>query len=251
MKIFYVFLFFFFHTSASSQNLVYNDQEIKILIKSGLDKTYNFEFDSAEKIYAQVKVKYPLNPAYNFLMALNSYWKMFYFNNYKEKSSEYLKFLEDALQQTEQLDKIAHNNPETIFFYLAIHSSFALYFVQNKEKMKAVGSAKKTYDNIRNGYPLKEKYAELYFSSGIYDFYREQYPITHPVYKSFLWMFAPGSKQKGLQELLMASKYSVFSRTEAKFYLVMILLKYENDPTGALLHADGLIKQYPKNMNFL
>lgn len=236
---------------AKAQDFVYYDKEIRDVIKAGLDKSYNFEFDAAEKIYQEVRIKYPRNPAYNFLMAMNCYWKMFYFNNYKEKSSEYIDLLEKALDQTEELAEKSKNNPEAIFFFLAIHSSFALYHVQNKENFKAITSAKKTYDYIREGYPLKEKYTELYFSAGIYDFYREQYPETHPGYKSVLWMFAPGSKEKGIEELEIATRTTVFSQTEARYFLVLILLKYQNVAALALPHAEYLIKKFPKNTNFL
>lgn len=251
MNIHLLTFLFLISLTAQSQQYVYDDKHMRETIREGLDKSYNFEFEEAEKLYAEVKKKYPDNPAYNLLMSMNSYWKMFYFNNYNEKSKEYINYLENALQQTEKLDLKSKDHPETIFFFLAIHSSFALYHVQNKENLKAIGSAKKTYDYIRDGYPLKEKYAELNFSAGIYDFYREQYPETHPVYKTVLWMFAPGSKQKGLGELELASKTAVFTQTEAEYYLTLILLKYQGQPEAALHHAEALVKKYPRNFNFI
>lgn len=234
----------------SGQELVYKDEKTSALIKYGLDKMYNLEFEESEKTFAEVRKKYPKNPAYEFLMAMNTYVKMFANNTYKEKSAENLNYLLLALEKTKALDKKYPNNAEVIFYYMSIYSSITLYYSQRKETMKAINYAKKTYDYLRTGYSLKDTYHELYFSAGIYDFYREQYPETHPGYKSFMWLFAEGGRTKGVKELEFASNNALFTRTEAHAYLTTINIKYLTNFTNAATHAEYLHKKFPNNLIF-
>ncbi len=245
--IFYVFTLF----PSGSQDLVYNDVKTCAQIKHGLDKMYNFEFDESEKIFLEIKKKYPTSPSYDFLMSMNGFLKVIYFNTYKEKSKENLNWLLLALEKTKKLEAKYPKNPEVIFFYMSIYSSITLYYSQQKETMKSINYAKKTYDYLRDGYTLKDTYHELYFSSGIYDFYRQQYPETHPNYRSFMWLFAEGNKAKGIKELEVAANSSIFTRIEAHSYLGLIRVKYLSLPRIALPHTEYLHINYPRNLNFL
>lgn len=221
------------------------------VIQNGLDKTYNFEFEEAENFFKQVKNKYPQNPAYNFLMAVNTFWKILYLNKYKEQSDLYVFYLDAALKQTEKLFEKDPHSIEGSFFSMVIYSSFTLYHSRNKNNFKTLNTAKVTYDYMKKGFKLVEKFPDFYFSSGIYDFYVVQYPETNPFFKPFMWFFASGDKQRGIKELELASKQSVFMKTEATGYLANILLKYESKPHLALIHTEKLATKYPNNYFFL
>lgn len=239
-----------FSILATAQELVYKDEKTCALIKHGLDNMYNLEFEVSEKTFAEVQKKYPQNPAYDFLMAMNTFVKMYANNTYKEKSIENFNYLLKALDKTKILEKKYPNNPEVIFFYMSVYSSITLYYSQRKETLKAISYAKKTYDYLRQGYEMKDTYHELYFSAGIYDFYREQYPETHPVYKSFMWLFAEGSKIKGVKELQYAADNALFTRTEAHGYLTTVHIKYLSNFKEAASHAEYLHKKFPNNLIF-
>ncbi|TAH25597.1 MAG: hypothetical protein EAZ07_06630 [Cytophagales bacterium] len=247
-KLILLFIFAFNSQNAKSQNLIHKDEIISLVIKQGLDKMYNLEFEESEKIFLEIKKKYPNNPAYDFLMAMNTFIKMYTNNTYKEKSAENLNYLLASLEKTKKLDALHPNDPEVIFFYMSIYSSITLYYSQRKETIKAINFAKKTYDFLRQGYNLKNQYNELYFSAGIYDFYREQYPETHPVYKSFMWLFAPGDKIKAIKELEYAAQNAVLTKTEAHSYLTTISIKYLSNYENAAHHASYLHKNYPNNL---
>jgi tetratricopeptide (TPR) repeat protein len=251
MKYSLTLIIYFFINILNAQELVYKDEEICKSIKKGLDKMYNFEFTEAESIFADIKKKYPANPAYDFLMAMNCFIKMYANNTYTEKSLEYFEWLNSTIEKNTKLEIKYPNNPEVIFYYMSAYSSMTLYYAQRKETMKALGYAKKTYDYFKQGYQLKEQYHELYFSAGIYDFYREQYPETHPVYKSFMWLFSPGDKAKGIKQLKYAADNTIFTSTEAHFFIMLLNIKYESQFKDAAIHGAYLHKKYPRNLNYL
>lgn len=60
----------------------------------------------------------------------------------------------------------------------------------------------------------------------------------------------PGDKQKGLDQLTLASQQSLFSRVEATLYLTHILTDYENRASEALPYLAQLARQYPNNPFF-
>jgi tetratricopeptide (TPR) repeat protein len=235
---------------ATGQSML-KDEQIKETILQALNYTYNFEFDKADETIEEIKTAYPTHPAANFLKALNLYWRMYYFNSFKENSGEYLKYLDAALQQAQA--RISKNNkdPEGIFFSLTIYSSLAQYHSQMKETMKAVTCAKKTYEYIKTGFNLKDVFNEFYFTTGLYDFYVEQFPETNPVFKPFMVFFSPGGKEKGIKELEIAASEALFSRTEANHYLANIYLRYMNTPENAINYTTLLYNLYPNNLYFL
>lgn len=228
-----------------------NDEATYKIIKDGLEKTYNFEFDAAENFYSQVKTIYPNHPAYDFLIAANLYWEMLYYDNYKEKSDEYFSHLNKALTLAEKFLEKNSKDVEGLFFTMAVESSLALYYAERKENLKTISHAKKAYSAMKEGFTLKEKYVDFYFSTGIYNYYVVQYPETHPVYKPFMFFFAKGNKEKGIKELIFSSEHGVFSSTEALHYLTNIFLKYENQPEKAVKYSQSLVSRYPNNYYFI
>ena len=66
---------------------------------------------------------------------------------------------------------------------------------------------------------LPTYYSDFYFFTGVYNYYREAYPEAYPVYKPLALLFPKGSKTKGLEDLLIASKNSIFLKAEAFSFL--------------------------------
>jgi hypothetical protein len=228
-----------------------DDKDIQEVIKNGLNKTYNFEFKAAEKLYNQVAKKYPEHPAYSFLIASNLFWEMLYEDSYKENSQEYFKYLETSLTLA---NKYLEKNPkdiEGVFFTMAVESCMAIYFAERGDKGKAMGHAKKAYGSMKEGFILKNKYVDFYFSSGLYDYFVVEYPESHPAYKPFMIFFSKGDKTRGILELENCVKNGVFSKTESLHYLCNIFLKYENEPSRSITYTQQLINQYPDNYYFV
>ncbi|MBX9850178.1 MAG: tetratricopeptide repeat protein [Cytophagaceae bacterium] len=251
MKSFFYILLFLLPLISHGQKSMLNDTEIHKTIKKGLDKTYNFEFESAKTVYAEVKARYPDHPAYDFLMASQLYWEMYYYDSHKEQSANYFSHLQQSLSKA---SKYLEKNPkdiEGIFFSMAVESSFALYFAERREYMKCLGHAKRAYAAMKEGFTLKEKYVDFYFSTGLYDYFVVQYPETNPVYKPFMVFFAKGNKQRGITELEHAAIHGVFSPTESLHYLANIYLKYENNYQKALTYSQQLATKYPDNYYFI
>ncbi len=118
-------------------------------------------------------------------------------------------------------------------------------------RMAALGESKKAFGFMKQGFKLKEKYPEFYLTTGLYNFYVEQYPEDHPMLKPFMWFFADGDKELGLQQLEIASRKGIFTKTEALYYLTHIYQRYRADPAKSLEFSQKLVSSYPKNLLFV
>jgi hypothetical protein len=130
------------------------------------------------------------------------------------------------------------------------HGLLAQYYGEQGRTFKAVSEAKKAYNGVMKGIDSKNEYIEFYFSSGIYNYYREKYPEMHPIYKPFVWVFRSGDIENGLEEMKYAAQKAPLSKVEAAHYLAYVYLRYEEKPELALVIMDNLVKSYPNNAYF-
>lgn len=104
---------------------------------------------------------------------------------------------------------------------------------------------------MKKGFDLLNKYPEFYFSTGLYNYYVEQYPENHPVVKPFMFFFADGDKELGLKQMDLGVNTGIFTRTEAAYWLAYIYIKHESKPLKALQYTQKLIAKYPENIHYI
>ncbi len=140
--------------------------------------------------------------------------------------------------------------PKPISFMLSAHGLLALYENEDGNTFKAAGQAKNAYSYLKRGFDLLEAYPDFYFSTGLYNYYREKYPELRPAYRPFMWFFRNGDTVLGIKQLDTAVRKSLFLEVEAADYLTHIYLFYEDRPGQALPYARRLVNDYPDNLYF-
>jgi tetratricopeptide (TPR) repeat protein len=226
------------------------DEKNKELTLKGLDFLYNQQFDQANDLLNSVKNAYPLHPVRYLLNAIQLQWEYIPI----DKNPDALKKYTAELYKCISASKIIYKNPkykkEATFFLLATHGFIALSYNYQKEYFEAASEAKKAHSYFNEGKKYKNENPEFLFASGLYNFYRVQYPESHPMAKPVMMFFEDGNKKLGLQELENSYKKSIFSRTEAALYLVSINIKYESNFKKALTYSTILNSKYPNNYIF-
>lgn len=224
------------------------DEAAKNHIKQGMDKLYNMEFTEADQHFQKVKNAYINHPVGELLHAIQIQWQNMPVEKNPIALNKYLTALEKSKKQAENLYKEGKYKEEATFFLIATYGYIALSYNYQKEYSKAVLEAKQAYGYLKEG--MKYKNPDFLFTTGLYNFYRIQYPETHPVVKPVMLFFEGGNKALGLQQLESAIQKATFSREEAAIYLTNIYLKYQNDRPKALHTAAYLGKKYPNNKLF-
>jgi len=250
MKYRVIFFIFCSVFKAYSQGSLIDQPTSLAVVKKGLYYIYNTETRKAEQYIHLVEELMPKHPVAPMMRALNINWSS---NPVESDSEEFRKlsgFLQLALDRTKDY---LHKDPddiEAVFFAIVIYGWLAQFYDEDGHTFKALNAAKKAYQYMKVGFDLLDRDPEFYFSTGLYNYYRVQYPESNPVYKPFVWFFRSGNKELGLQQLDHASKEATFTSAEAAMYLAHIYLRYENKPQTAVKYSGDLVNRFPRNMFF-
>jgi tetratricopeptide (TPR) repeat protein len=238
----------FLLASAFAQAQVLQDAETVQWLHQGIDKMYNYEFAAAEPVFEKVRQRYPQHPVYPMLKALETSLKYVPLGNNAAVINTYRNYLNDVVKKAEMLLDKNEKDAEGVFFAMSAHGFLALSYAEEDKTTAAVGEARKTYGYLKDGRKMVEQYADFYSPTGVYNYYVEQYPETHPIVKPFMIFFADGDKALGLKQLEIAGQRGIFTKTEALFFLIQIYIKHEQKPAKALTFSQQLIAKYPNNI---
>lgn len=249
MRVYFLLIFLiFFNLSGNCQFL--EDKLAKTTTIKGLDFLYNQQFVEAEETFAKIKKDYSKHPVSFLLSAIQLQWQFLPIDKNPIALKKYIEELQKCIAASKALHKIPEYKKESTFFLLAAHGFIALTYNYNRNYLEAATEAKKAYSYFIEGKKYKIENPEFMFASGLYNYYRVQYPENHPITKPIVLFFENGNKNQGLLDLDNAVKLSIFSRTEAALYLTNINIKYESNFKNALRFSEGLSSKYPNNIIF-
>jgi hypothetical protein len=126
-----------------------------------------------------------------------------------------------------------------------------MFYDDNDLIMEIIPLTKSTYTHLRHAFDLTSDCTDLYYFTGLYNYYREGYPNVFPIYKSLLLPFPSGDMAKGINELKTASVNAVVLRAQSYSLLSSIYLNFENNYTQSLYYWQTLHDQYPENVYYL
>ncbi len=245
LAFFFLFLCYPLIGQKSLSNLPNSDSIVSEISKS----LYNQDYDGTKIKIDQLSKQLPEHPIVDLLYALNIVWKTIPDGNPKE-FPEMERHLKNSIEKAELILDFNKEDVESTFFLLMAHGLLAQYYGEQGSSFKAISEAKRAYNSVIKGIDMKEQYHEYYFSSGLYNYFREKQPQLHPVYKTFVWIFRSGSIEKGIAQLKYARKNAVLSKVEAGHYLAYIYMRNENDPEAAKVILNELLDEYPNNTYF-
>lgn len=222
------------------------DEEAKKTVEKVLHWHYNNNETKARTEIQKLKPKYSKHPIYPLLMSMTLLGEL----SEEAKAEEYMAYLDLAEIQSYALLEENPNDIEGMFFAMTTHSYKALFYSEQNNYLKAVGEAQRTYRYIKKAYDLTDKFPEFLLSVGLYNFYREQYPETHPAVKPLIGIFKNGDRALGLQQLQKCVEKTTFTRPEALSYITHIYLKYENDYSKGLKYGKIAFDEFSKNPYF-
>lgn len=235
----------------SLQAQVLTDPVLQQTILKALDNIYGGDFAEADNQIRQLRTRYPQHPAGPLLRAVQLYWQYIPLNQNRNAPAQYVQACEQALALAQKRLKNDENEPEGVFFALTAHSYLALKHHNDDELMKAVNEARRTYGYMKQGFELTDKNPEFYLTTGLYNYYVEQYPIDHPIVKPMMWFFRSGNRPLGFRQLEMANRRATFTRNEAAYFIAHIYLTHENAPNRATIWLKSLSERFPANPVFL
>lgn len=227
-----------------------NDPAAQQTVVRALDHIYNMEFAQADALIRQLQTRYPQHPVAFMLRATQLDIQHLPLADNKGAMAQFGQAVGEGMTLSKRMLDKNEADPEGIFFMLSSYSYMASLYHNQGESLKAVGESKKAYNYLRSGAKLLDKQSDFYFTTGLYNYYVERYPVDHPIVRPFMFFFADGDMPLGLKQMDIATRKAVFMRPVANYYLAHILLKHESNPVKASAYTSYLVEKYPKNPLF-
>ena len=244
-----ILLSIIFNASTANAQLL-NDTISLNLIKKNIDYIYNYQFNEAQLIYSKIQKSNPGHPVTFLLRGLQTYWK-----NYPMlPNTPARKAFEKDLSQCIQVSK-KNTNPkyeaEYLMYNICARGLLLKYFEENGLTVDVIPLASSTYEYLCKSFKFTNKYSDLYFFTGVYNYYREAYPNAFPVYKTLAFLFPHGNTKTGLKEIQLAAQNGIVLRAESLSLLSGIYMSFENNFTQAVKLSKVLHDIYPNNDMYL
>lgn len=221
------------------------------LVLKALDYAYNMEFAEADGLIRQLQTRYPQHPVGFILRASQVELQNLPLSENKAATAQFTQAIEQGMVLAKRMLDKNEKDPEAVFFMLTCHSYMAALYNNRGDVLKAVGEARKTYGYLRDGFKLMDKNPDFYFTTGLYNYYVERYPLDHPIVKPFMLFFADGNIELGIKQMDIATKKALFMRPVANYYVSHLLLKHESSPARAAGYTGYLVDKYPNNPLFV
>lgn len=229
---------------------VLTDPAAQQTVQRVLDNIYSMEFTQADEQIRQIRARYPQHPIGPILLATKLELQYVPIHENPTAKAQFIQAVGQGLDLSKRLLDRNDKDPEGIFFALTAHSYLAALYNNQNETIKAVGESRKSYGYLKDGFRLMDKNPDFYFTTGLYNYYVERYPIDHPVVRPFMVFFDDGDMALGLKQMEIAAKRALFMRAGANYYLAHVLLKHETQPGRAVAFTKYLADKYPNNPLF-
>ncbi len=247
MKIKRVFIVILITLNGIIHAQIFSDSALIKEIKIEVDNIYNFEFEQPEKFNKLLQHEKPDHPVSSLFNALLIYWENFPVHPESEFNDSLVMNLTRTIDRAQIILDANENDTEGIFFNLIARLFLIEYYADNGLTSKVIPYISKTYKMLTLGNNLKETISDFYFSSGLYNYYREAYPKSHPVYKPVTCFFPDGNMELGLKQLDFCGRESVFLAAESISFLSYIYINFEKNYIAGHKYALMLNNKYPNN----
>lgn len=229
-----------------SKSQILKDPSAVELIRKCVDNIYNFKFDEANSLREKVTRAYPGHPVDHLLRAMLLYWENYPMIPSSPACESYQQILEESIKKSESFNP--SDSAEYILSNICSRGLLLLHYSENNLSSDVFPLAKSSYKYIRLAFDFTDTYDDFYFFTGVYNYYREAYPDAYPIYKPFAMLFPKGNRNKGLNELQIASKKSIILKAEAALFLAAAYQTFENDFLSSMKYSRDLHEHYPANL---
>jgi len=240
--IFLIFLFIIGNKPVTAQTSKYDS-----LITAGIKQIYSIRFEKADSTFNIVRRNYPNKIEGKFFDAMIVWWKIMLDMNNEQYDEIFLNKLDDVIDFCDSLLDKDENNIDAVFFKGGALGFKGRLQSLRHEWFKAALNGKEALPLVFRAYEIDSTNVDVQLGFGIYNYYAEVIPKKYPFVKPLMLFFPKGNKKKGLEELIFAADKSHYAKYEARFFLMYIYYKFEENYNQALFYANELINEFPNN----
>ncbi|HOX22793.1 MAG TPA: hypothetical protein PLL10_04955, partial [Elusimicrobiales bacterium] len=218
--------------------------------ENGIKAMYALDFKGAEEEFRWLLVSGPAHPAGSLALACLLWWRMSQNFDVEQKpfelESDFFDYAEQAIDKSEALIKVS----KSAQIYFTLGTSYGIvgrWYALQKRWWKAYVYGSKAKKFLDKAVDINPEAYDAYLGMGIYNYYGDTIPGVLKLPALFL---IRGDKKKGLEQIRLTAQKGRFFRTEAKLFLINILVQFEKQYPEALRVAQSMIAEQPDNVFF-
>ncbi len=219
-------------------------------VNDGIKQIYNIKFTEAEKTFRSVMADYPDQPAGRFFLAMIDWWKILLDPDNESYDEIFFQKIEDVIYQC---DQILDKNPKDVdaLFFKGGSIGFRGRLRAFRESwLKAADDGREALPIVEEAAALDPNNMDVQLGFGIYNYYASVIPNEYPMIKPLMIFFPDGDKEKGIQQLKNTALNGKFAKYEARYFLMTLYYRYENNSMLADDYAKMLTDDFPDNPVF-
>ncbi len=242
-------LFFTLFTSVSFSQWI-TSPEFDEQAQRGINAVYNLEFEKAETEFSLLAKNYPSHPAGKFFLAMIDWWKILMTIDDESRDAAFIQKMDEVIELCDSLLDVNENDVSALFFKGGALGFQGRLRANRSSWIKAANDGRLALPIVQKAYKIAPDNYDILLGIGIYNYYAATIPEKYPIVKPVMVFFPTGDKQKGIEQLTIASEKAKFASLEAKYFLLQLSYNYERLYDRALELSTSLYKQFPNNVVF-
>ena len=216
-------------------------------LSSGIEATYNFEFNKATRIFKQLIHSNPKRAEGYHNLSIIYLWSYLGSKN-NDEFSAFLRYSDIALELAENNFSDDPDSPENNYLLGQIYMQRAIAFAKKQSSLEAFWATKKAVDYFEATLKLNPKYFDAYSGLGLL-----KYSLSY-VPSLFSWALKvtglKASRSEGLNYLKKSFKYGKTTKEESAYHLSRIYIDYIADYDSSQYYINYLTSRFPRNIIF-
>lgn len=230
-------------TTAQKYDYRYNEE-----LNEGINAFYQTDWDRANKIFEQMKSRYPDDPRPHFFESMMPFLKYFFIDQSKELAGKFLQKSKKAVELSLQQLENEPNDTTMVLMLSGLYGYRGLVAAGQGEHRIALQNGMKGFKYTRQLLSIDSNRANARIGKGMF------YYMVGSVPSGMKWatnIFGLNAEiDDGFEELKMASRSDSYISNDAKMML-MYLYQKEERLDEALYYANELTEAVPHNVIFL
>lgn len=240
-----IFFTILFGYSILAQNFDFDSR-----VNEGIKQIYNIKFTDAEKTFRSVMTDYPKHPAGRFFLAMIDWWKIMLDPDNESYDEKFFQKIEDVIYQCDQILKKNPKDIDALFFKGGSIGFRGRLRAFRESWLKAADDGREALPIVEEAAALDPDNMDVQLGFGIYNYYADVIPNEYPMIKPLMIFFPNGDKEKGIQQLKNTAANGKFAKYEARYFLMTLYYRYENNSAAAEDYAKLLNDDFPDNPAF-
>ena len=231
-------------------NLFAQHSDFDTMVNTGIKQIYNIKFTEAEKTFRSVMADYPEHPAGRFFLAMIDWWKILLDPDNESYDEIFFLKLEDVIYQCDQLLDKNPKDVDALFFKGGSIGFRGRLRAFRESWLKAADDGREALPIVEEAASLDPNNMDVQLGFGIYNYYASVIPNEYPMIKPLMIFFPDGDKEKGIQQLKNTAFNGKFAKYEARYFLMTLYYRYENNLMMAEDYSRLLHEDFPDNPVF-